>query len=383
MKRFKLEKFVAGAGTKQFYGNITENGTFVQEELFVAGQDGNMVEDVTNTTFDSTLYSIDHFRRDYSVNNAYIEPNGYDLNVRATTAEIHDMVQLGDYAFHLTYQTPTGTKYMTNPSGDVWFTEPHQVVTYAPTQNGMENSTIQDIIGECDIQFNASIYGMLSGSSIILFTKGMSGEDANTVYSTETNNTQSLPFAYVFEHPLSNGIDFAPPASAYGFISGDSIYIVFTPDTTTSTLYSPNPDIEDINKFLVNPFCLKNQYNQNYNTDLDLVNLKLRGIRDYLRVGKTQGDLWLSYNYYVDLDSNIQEYEFVERVYGLYKLRGPEGHKSNIYSIRIRNSGLNTSIANTDFRSELQSIIQTIVLDMVKKIAPSSTQLWKVEFEGR
>lgn len=383
MKRFKLEKFIAGPGAKEFYGKINSTaGELIQEEVFVAGQDGNIVEDLAETYFDSTVYSIEHFRRDYSVNNPSIYSNGYDLNVRATSAGIHDMIQLGDYAFHLTYQTPSGTMYQINPSGDIWYIEPHQVVTYEPTSIGIENSTIQDIIGECNISFNETVYGMLSGDAIILFVKGMTGDDASTVYSNESEVSNSLPFAYLLEHPLANGIDFAPAPSAYGFVSGGSIYIAFSPSLGDS-VYSPDPEIDDINKFLVNPFCLKNQYNQNYNTDLDLVNLKLKGIRDYLRVGKSQEDLWLSYNYYVDNSNILQEYEFVERVYGLYKLKGPDGHKSNIYSIRIRNSGLNKSIANESFRAELQGIIQNIVLDMVKKIAPSSTQLWKVEFEGR
>ena len=95
----------------------------------------------------------------------------------------------------------------------------------------------------------------------------------------------------------------------------------------------------------------------------------------------------MSYKYYREIPTTIQEFELVERIGGLYKYRPIEGHKSNIYSIRIFNSGLNEDMNNTPEQKEVQNklkeIINETVRTVVKKIAPSSTQLWKIEWIGK
>ena len=137
-------------------------------------------------------------------------------------------------------------------------------------------------------------------------------------------------------------------------------------------------------------------YDYDWQTRIDRPRELLTGIRDYMKIGKTQDTIWLSYKYHTEEPSTITDYELVERVKGLYKYRPIEGHKSNIYSIRINNSGLNESISdmtNSDsgelsafttsgIMADLKSIIENAIHDAVKRIAPAHTQLWKIEYTG-
>jgi hypothetical protein len=188
------------------------------------------------------------------------------------------------------------------------------------------------------------------------------------------------------EQPLNYSVKFNRAGLVYGDITGD-ITVVYTPPSATLTgtndLYSPYANEDDPNKIYVNPFQLKNMYDYNWQNRVDHNRQVITGIREYVRVGKTQNTIWLAYKYYVEgITPNVQSYELVERVKGLYKFRANDGHKSNIYSIRIKNSGLNELLTNSYVKTKIRDIIEETVHTAVKKIAPSNTQLWKIMWEG-
>lgn len=396
-KRIRLRDIIAGAGLKEINATILSgdiatllsgNPTESYSDLYVAGQSGNLLLSPA-VSADSVLYNIRYFDRMYSVQNPEIYGTGTDLNVMASDADFIDSVQFGDYAFLLTNATSLGTKYNLSSSIEVddssWYNEPHQVVTYVPGTSGDQIDKIIKNMTFSITEENNILFGIISGSSLIVYVKDLSGsyEDANTVYTMSGGLPNSLPFNYLMEQPLNYSVRFNRGGSVFGDLSGTTT-IVYTPDVTLSgeILYSPYANDDSSNKIYVNPFALKNMYDYNWQTNIDHTREILEGIRDYIRVGKTQNTLWLAYKYYDENSSIVQNYELVERVRGLYKFKVIDGHKSNIYSIKIRNSGLNESIKDSDIKMKIRNIITETVHRAVKKIAPAHTQLWKIQFEG-
>ena len=421
-KRLKMRRLVAGPALKQMYGTVLSGGmseiphTDVWTDVYVMGQQGNMLTE--SITADSSIYNVGNFERNYSVRHPHLVDFGVDIEVKPTESDIMDMVQFGNYAFNLTNETSIGNSYdlLTTPTignqwyfqnqsvdsyiEDVYYQEPHELAIYPPTgdltgdlaDGSDELHGVKDIINQ--MSFNLSqetpdiVYGYVSGEQIIVFVKDQE-TNADTVYSLNGGLKYSLPFAYLMEQPLMYSINFGREGIVYGELSGDLQY-VFTPLISAGveqTLYSPYANEEEDFEIYYNPFKLKNMYNYNWNSEYNRIKKELTGARDYLKVGNTQETLWLSYRYYREVPTDVQDFELIERVGGLYKYRGFEGHKSNIYSIRIQNSGLNEDLNNSpeqlEIQSKLREIIEDTVRNVVKKIAPASSQLWKIEWQGR
>ena len=419
-KRLKLKRLVAGPSLKQLYGTVLSGEMTPSDEIwtdvYVMGQQGNILTEPL--TADSSIYNVGNFKRNYSVRHPHLVDFGVDLEVKPTESDIMDMIQFGNYAFNLTNETSIGNKYdmLTTPTignqwyfqnqsfdsyiEDVYYQEPHELAIYPSTgdlsgqlADGSDTlSGVSDIINK--ISFNLTqetpdiVYGYVSGSETILFVKDQQ-TNSNVVYSLSGGLRNSLPFAYLMEQPLMYSINFGRAGIVYGEMSG-VVPFAFTPlisGGVEQTLYSPYANEEEDFEIYYNPFKLKNMYNYNWNVEYDRAEMLLIGARDYLKVGNTQETLWLSYKYYREEVTEVQEFELIERVGGLYKYRGFEGHKSNIYSIRIQNSGLNEDLNNSpeqlEIQNNLREIIEDTVRNVVKKIAPASTQLWKIEWQGR
>lgn len=379
MKRFKLNKYIAGTGMKEIYGSILSGSitpnVLVKSDMYILGQKGIILTNPT-VSADSTIYNIGLFEKEYSVNNPDIYTNGYDLGVRATDADIIDTVQFGDFCFNLTNNTSEGTRYTLNNSTSSYYTEPHEVVTYTP---GTSGTSIDLIINK--INFNITdenlVYGLISGDNIILYVKDFID---NNVYSVP-NRPGSLPFNYLLEQPLLYNSKFAREGLVYGLISG-SDNIAYTPFNSSNILYSPYADDTEENIIYMNPFRLKNMYNNNWQIEINRNDNSLSGMRNYIACGNTQNTIWLSYIYAREQYNILQLYELVERIRGLYKYKGFEGHKSNIYSIRINNSGLNQSMTNDTVKVKLRQIIEQTILNVVKKLSPAHTQLLDIQYTG-
>lgn len=81
--------------------------------------------------------------------------------------------------------------------------------------------------------------------------------------------------------------------------------------------------------------------------------------------------------------SDYMLYEHVESILPeSRRLVSERSHKSNIYSIRITDSGLNERIVDLETRQTVQDSINTTIREMVKKAAPVDTQLWQIIWEG-
>ena len=156
----------------------------------------------------------------------------------------------------------------------------------------------------------------------------------------------------------------------------------------------------DLN-FYNNPMRLKNFYDSDYQLPTDSKSTVLSGIRNYIGIGTMQDSIWLSYKQTSNLDNAtnlLKDFFFIERIKGFYKLKSNAKHKSNFYSIKIKDSGLNSDLDNNlntmklddgatingpQAKSILQGIVSGEIVNMLEKIAPSNTQLWKIVWEGK
>lgn len=395
-KRIRLLKYVAGLSTKQALCQLLSGAASdsitdeIRSDKYVMGWTGNLATSPTLTA-DSTMYMEGFFERQYSVNHPNLVSNGYNLYVKPTDSDVNDVIQYGDYAFNLTNATTMGTQYASTvqPVTADWQLDKHELVTYVP---GTTSAEIQHIINR--INFNITpespdiVYGMLSGSTLIMYVPDVLTR-GTTVYSLSSGLIDSLPFNYILEQPLNYSLNFGSVNTAYGGLvsgsvtSGDALYFVYSVNATLPSpyVYSPDTNAPQDNIIYYNPFKCKNMYNYNWNTEVTLPDI-LYGARNYNHIGRTQNQMWLSYNYYREDPSIVDDFELVERIYGLYKFTPYDGHKSNVYSIRIYNSGLNEGITDTSVRGEIQNIVEKAMLKSIKKISPAGTQLWMLDWSG-
>lgn len=104
----------------------------------------------------------------------------------------------------------------------------------------------------------------------------------------------------------------------------------------------------------------------------------------------------ITYDYVYDRDDNVdmelqklfkvQDFEFVDRIYGLNKLSGSKDRKSNLYSIRIKNSGFTITGDETDeereFKTAVSSMLSAAVNTICEKVQPINTKLYSVIIES-
>ncbi|HPM74282.1 MAG TPA: hypothetical protein PLA71_01005 [Saccharofermentans sp.] len=173
-------------------------------------------------------------------------------------------------------------------------------------------------------------------------------------------------------------------------------------------------------------FKLKNFYDTEFDTPTD-EQRALAAARNYLNLGNSQGYIWLSYKVARDYDyvgeprsefdspryfgtyspedtysldrsdfviDPTQKFEFVESVNGFYKYSGFNKHKSNIFSIRINNYGMDSisgdftlidndgsevvRLTEVEVKQKLKSLVEDQFREMIDKIKPGHTELWKI-----
>ena len=205
-----------------------------------------------------------------------------------------------------------------------------------------------------------------------------------------TLSANPIQFNYMMEQPLTVPIYFPPAPKVFGYVDNPTssnfepitCYVLDLNTVLSASLISPDADyISKGETEYYNPFKLKNMYNYNWNMEITRPDT-LYGVRSYFKVGTCADKLWMSYKYYREIPTIVQEFENAERVAGLYKLVPYEGHKSNIYSLRVFNSGLNESISDITIRSDIQNIVEKSFIKAVKKMGMSSTQLWYIDWLG-
>lgn len=167
-------------------------------------------------------------------------------------------------------------------------------------------------------------------------------------------------------------------------------------------------------KMVGNSFKMKNPFNMDYNIqssvsgNTSVLSGELRNVRRYTNM-RDSNKIWLSYtdneNYtgsrsvISNKKSNrlekipltqttattniISAYQQIETIKGLKYLNGGKEKKSNIYSIRLLDTGLNENIFDEDLRKKLQSGIEVSIRELCEKYTPVHTKLWKIIWEGR
>ena len=82
----------------------------------------------------------------------------------------------------------------------------------------------------------------------------------------------------------------------------------------------------------------------------------------------------------------VQDFEFIDRIYGLNKLSGAKDRKSNLYSIRIKNSGFAITGDETEeekeFKTAISSMLSAAVNTICEKVQPINTKLYSVIIES-
>ena len=166
-------------------------------------------------------------------------------------------------------------------------------------------------------------------------------------------------------------------------------------------------------------FKTKNMYDFDYNVSAKFEVLTLTDTvgtivdtREYTNVRNGGDDIWMSYTVgaalsglltdttitsgliesegapiinmreYEKLNTGVFAYQMVERFKGIVLLESTGIHKSNLFSIRITDSKLNTAITDTELREFIQDGINTVIKELMKKITPANTQLFSVIWEG-
>ena len=81
------------------------------------------------------------------------------------------------------------------------------------------------------------------------------------------------------------------------------------------------------------------------------------------------------------LDKPAMVYDHIESIDGIYKYRYIPKHKSNLFSIKIKNSNLNDAYGNSD-KEQIQKSIDNIIKNIIKQITPIHTQLFNISWEG-
>ena len=379
MKRMKLKKYAAGSNVKQFILtklDVESSNIIDPTELYIACYTGKEEPDLI-TYSEGWLYPESVFDRRYSVQNPDIVEGGVDLKFKPPEGgRIYDFQQFGDVAFDLTTETRLGTKFATKTTTTIpqlfsdYCCSKHTVISYAP---GLQN------FGKIQNKYTNLTFDFVEETV----------KRVHDYFTFNNSNYDSLPFAYLMEQPLNTPLNIGLPKKVYG--RGFPIEELYSPNPGTewddNTLYATDDDFDaSVDKIYLNPFKLKNMYNYNWNMNTydnysDDIHL-LSGIRDYHRVGASQSTLWLSYSYLTDGVYTVEPYQFVERLKGFYKYKSIANHKSNIYSIKIINSGLNNAMPDGTEKEALRELVYNSIKSAVKKIAPASTQLWKIEYVG-
>lgn len=95
-------------------------------------------------------------------------------------------------------------------------------------------------------------------------------------------------------------------------------------------------------------------------------------------------DLSLKYIDVYKIPEQVMTYDFAERIDGLFRYSNVAKHKSNLFSIRIKNSRMNEEADRYSYteKDDVQKTINNIVRQIIEKITPIHTQLFSVDWTG-
>lgn len=326
MANLKLKRISSGKKVKTIE---TDNGGFV---LGVSTSNKFKIFDTNTEVFLGGIFKSEDFVIENNVQNPTVNSDYVtDIQVHGPMGKYENFVQANNFTIGLKKESLSGISYYSDYSNSYVY-DPNGIAFY-------DSYALSSL--------NTTYYNNLSSISVLV---------------------TGVPFAYMSEIPL------------------DIVYLDY-----------------DNGIMFADSFSLKNMYDYQYNVDgrMDTSGKFINNTRYYSKIGSNNSDIWASYKVgknFISTDpiadimgvtettsttgNILNTYEFIERIDGVNRLGGEKLHKSNIYSIRIRNSGLNERIVDATQREYVQSSINNIIREMMKKITPINTQLWKIDWDG-
>ena len=340
MANLKLKRIVSDTKAKMIQS--TDN-SFVLQVMDPAGPTPNKfkIYDDNTDVWLGGIFPSEDWRLDSYIHNPAIDNTlTVDVGTRGPEGQFYAIAQLENFGIMVQPETLSGVRHSIDDADTAFEFEEPLIAIYSPYSTS----------GELDETYFAS----LSSPDILL---------------------GDVPFGYINEAPL------------------DSQYY----DYDVGVLYS-------------NATGLKNMYDWNWNVSSKFETIApdcsgfIEKVRNYVNMNVNNNDIWLSYHVrdslsgsilgcygtenivpvkkYFTLSGGIYEYQQVERILGFNRANRAQLHKSNIFSVRISNSGLNNNITDDTVRNIVQNSINNVIRNLMEKIAPAHTQLWKVEFKG-
>lgn len=342
MKLF-LEKISIGNGVKKFKVHTINDtldaieSNYSDVNVFVTK---SPIWLSTNKQTNNTLYDVD------LVKMKYFSANNEDNTFKLPAIKHQDIAQFNDYDFSLSKEV---SGKLSIPLDKFAFVDRYDdmnevLISY----DGTNFSSVSITPGMTDAEITKQLENVFGSANSTGVDKTFIGKSYTTLNPriTISQEAGSLPFSYILETDMTKMQNIEP----YGTIE-------------------------------VNLFKTKNHLKNDYNVCIDEYD-RLVSFRRYKSIGFNYDNMWLSYT--VDhTDSSVNEYltrnyETVENIAGMTKFKNTTNlHKSNIYSIRIFNSGLN---AEGDIYAALRDVFEKAVFNLMSKIAPAHCQLWKIEF---
>lgn len=353
MQHFKLKKIVTGKFEKFIE---TNDGCFVcsdNEGKKYSLLDTYFTVNITSGVFLDPIYPCSGFVAESYFKNPRIDPYTYsDSDFNETSAVNNNYMSItqgnGDVCFGIIDKTENNIIY-TGYNNDQSLSA---LSVYLPTNALSYLHALSSLT--CSVSTNNTL--ALVGTNVAIsgtsaFFESLSGND---------NILSGFKYSYLSELPL------------------DLNYY----DYDNAVMYSQVIKLKD---FYSADFDMK--YNQNTGV--------MSEVRKYKKVGSNNNDIWISYKANKtlnatskvlsdgsDLTSSIYVYDFIDRVKQLNRSKSAFMHKSNIFSIRITDSGLNDGITDQTIRNKIQKFVENVIRQTVNKVKPADCEVWKVEFSG-
>lgn len=218
-------------------------------------------------------------------------------------------------------------------------------------------------------------------------------------------NLSGVQFNFIEELPLDFGYYNYEPltTSAYYYVYADSLNAKnqYSYDYSVRSVLTSTTNTSNVSAYLTNA----RSYN-NINTTGDILYIVYKNNMYY----KTQGSISLSSNTtgitfgmvptssfastgtIIDIPltttqvltaSPINRYDNVEVISSINRIKELSVHKSNLFSINIKNANINTASLSADDISNIKNGLTNIIESVIKNVIPVNTQLFKIYWNGQ
>lgn len=309
---------------------------------------------------------------DYKMEEKDFYPNNHSSiksKLNSTVDIIHSIYDVKDLCIKSNNKKLINNEhsYLTNMS------ENH-IDTYCP-------ELTKDFMSIC--VYNNSIYGLTYKTSSGFLDKQTDIENLNNkvttiIYSEKIINNPTRVNFYT-PNLLSNSSlqDYFEVSATYKNMPYNYIY-----EIPHSNMTINNFEFGDI---YGNFYVCKNEYNPKYS--MEIINNSFN-CRDYIHIGNCSNCIFLTYYFPSKYKFN---YQHVETINSTIKLNTYTKHKSNMYSIKLLDTGINRIISNEQTNKDpiIKNIYDKIALDInnnirniLKKVCPINSELFNVYFVG-